>query len=414
MSHPAHLDEQEKLLEEATNSVKMQSFHMKRCLDKNKLMDGLKHASNMLSELRTSLLSPKSYYELYMAICDELRHLEAYLMDEFQKGRKVADLYELVQYAGNIVPRMYLLITVGIVYIKTCEYSRRDILRDLVEMCRGVQHPLRGLFLRNYLLQCTRNSLPDCLESPVEYGNQDGSIEDSIDFILLNFAEMNKLWVRMQHQGHSREREKKEKERMELRILVGTNLVRLSQLESIDVEMYKKIVLPGILEQVVSCRDPIAQEYLMECIIQVFPDEMHLATLHAFLSACGQLHPEVNVKNVIIALIDRLALFAQRQDSGGIPGDIQLFDIFSDEIANVIQGKGDQMPPEDIVSLEVKYNIGFKNTHKKSNTYDKSTVYLTGVLDQYGPQVLSGEGRLREYGAVEDQRALQQRRAGEG
>jgi hypothetical protein len=27
-------------------------------------MDGLKHASNMLNELRTSLLSPKSYYEL--------------------------------------------------------------------------------------------------------------------------------------------------------------------------------------------------------------------------------------------------------------------------------------------------------------------------------------------------------------
>jgi len=28
-------------------------------------------------------------------------------------------------------------------------------------------------------------------------------------------------------------------------------------------------VLPGVLEQTVSCRDPIAQEYLMECIIQV-------------------------------------------------------------------------------------------------------------------------------------------------
>ena len=35
------------------------------------------------------------------------------------------------------------------------------------------------------------------------------------------------------------------------------------------VETYKRVVLPGILEQVVSCRDAIAQEYLMECIIQV-------------------------------------------------------------------------------------------------------------------------------------------------
>ena len=64
---------------------------------------------------------------------------------------------------------------------------------------------------------------------------------DSIDFILLNFAEMNKLWVRMQHQGHSRDYEKREKERNELRILVGTNLVRLSQLETVDVERYKKV-----------------------------------------------------------------------------------------------------------------------------------------------------------------------------
>ena len=60
----------------------------------------------------------------------------------------MSDLYELVQYAGNIVPRLYLLITVGVVYIKNNEYSRKDILKDLVEMCRGVQHPLRGLFLR--------------------------------------------------------------------------------------------------------------------------------------------------------------------------------------------------------------------------------------------------------------------------
>jgi len=34
-------------------------------------------------------------------------------------------------------------------------------------------------------------------------------------------------------------------------------------------QIHFQLVLPGILEQVVSCRDAIAQEYLMECIIQV-------------------------------------------------------------------------------------------------------------------------------------------------
>lgn len=33
------------------------------------------------------------------------------------------------------------------------------------------------------------------------------------------------------------------------------------------------------------------QEYLMECVIQVFGDDFHLATLNEFLRACGDLVP---------------------------------------------------------------------------------------------------------------------------
>lgn len=45
----------------------------------------------------------------------------------------------------------------------------------------------------------------------------------------------------MQHQGHSREKERREKEREELKILVGTNLVRLSHLDSITLDKYRKV-----------------------------------------------------------------------------------------------------------------------------------------------------------------------------
>uniref|UniRef100_A0AAR2KQI8 Vacuolar protein sorting-associated protein 35 n=1 Tax=Pygocentrus nattereri TaxID=42514 RepID=A0AAR2KQI8_PYGNA len=326
-------DEQEKLLDEAVQAVKVQSFQMKRCLDKNKLMDALKHASNMLGELRTSMLSPKSYYELYMAISDELHYLEVYLTDEFAKGRKVADLYELVQYAGNIIPRLYLLITVGVVYVRSFPQSRKDILKDLVEMCRGVQHPLRE-----------------------QLHFMTGDINDSIDFVLLNFAEMNKLWVRMQHQGHSRDREKREKERQELRILVGTNLVRLSQLEGVNVEKYKQ-----------------RSNY-----------EFHLQTLNPFLRACAELHQNVNVKNIIIALIDRLALFAHREDGPGIPAEIKLFDIFSQQVATVIQSRQD-MPSEDVVSLQVSLiNLAMKCYPERVDYVDKvleSTVEIFNKLN---------------------------------
>jgi vacuolar protein sorting-associated protein 35 len=61
-------------------------------------------------------------------------------------------------------------------------------------------------------------------------------------------------------------------ERRELRILVGTNLVRLSQLDGVDLDMYQRTILPSVLEQVVNCKDVIAQEYLMEVVIQVCCD----------------------------------------------------------------------------------------------------------------------------------------------
>jgi hypothetical protein len=47
------------------------------------------------------------------------------------------------------------------VYIKSKEAPAKDVLKDLVEMCRGIQHPLRGLFLRSYLSQISRDKLPD-------------------------------------------------------------------------------------------------------------------------------------------------------------------------------------------------------------------------------------------------------------
>ena len=47
--------------------------------------------------------------------------------------------------------------------------------------------------------------------------------------------------------------------------------------------------------------------------IKVFTDEFHLHTLGPFLSATAQLHPKVNIKQIVIALIDRLAAYAARE-----------------------------------------------------------------------------------------------------
>ncbi|CAE8591527.1 unnamed protein product, partial [Polarella glacialis] len=141
-------DDQDRLLDEATAVVKEQAHYMKRAVDSDNVRDALKHASNMICELRTSLLSPKNYYELYMKVFQEMQHIAVFFNDKARHGRKMIDLYESVQHAGNILPRLYLLATVAASYIKSKEAPAKEILKDVNELCKGVQHPLRGLFLR--------------------------------------------------------------------------------------------------------------------------------------------------------------------------------------------------------------------------------------------------------------------------
>ncbi|KAJ7596302.1 vacuolar protein sorting-associated protein 35 [Mycena floridula] len=391
--------EEGKMLSEALNTVKIQVQQMKRYLELDELMDALKSASLMLAELRTSSLSPKQYYELYMAVFDALRHLSNYLYDAHtQSKHHLADLYELVQYAGNIIPRLYLMITVGSVYMSIPEAPVKEIMKDMLEMSRGVLHPIRGLFLRHYLSGQTRDHLPIGFDD-----GPTGNLEDSMNFVLTDFIEMNKLWVRLQHQGHSRDREKREMERRELRILVGTNLVRLSQLDGVDLDMYQRTILPGILEQVVNCKDVIAQEYLMEVVIQVFTDEFHLHTLGPFLSATAQLHPKVNIKQIVIALIDRLAAYAAREAESEDPEETKRQEEAAArrlaEKVKIQKARARESTPSYATSPTIETNAwDVPQTPQTATTVTDSVSSPT--TDVETPTSPSMKGKLKEDGAM--------------
>ena len=66
-----------------------------------------------------------------MAIFDALRYLSSHLRDSHPVNH-LADLYELVQYAGNIVPRLYLMITVGTVYMGIKDAPVKEIMNCLL------------------------------------------------------------------------------------------------------------------------------------------------------------------------------------------------------------------------------------------------------------------------------------------
>ena len=73
-----------------------------------------------------------------MMVFDELSELESHFIQEQKSGRKMADLYESVQHASEVIPRLYLLITVGAAYVKTKEAAVKNVLSDLLDMVKGV------------------------------------------------------------------------------------------------------------------------------------------------------------------------------------------------------------------------------------------------------------------------------------
>ncbi|OIW11121.1 hypothetical protein TanjilG_22928 [Lupinus angustifolius] len=152
-------------------------------------------------------------------------------------------------------------------------------------------------------------------------------------------------------QGPAREKEKRENERNELHDLVGKNLHVLSQIEGVDLDMYKDVVLPRVLEQVVNCKDELALFYLMDCIIQVFPDEYHLETLDVFLGAYPQLQSSVDIKTVMSQLMQRLSNYAA-SSAEVLPEFLQVeaFSKLSNVIGKVIEAQPD-MPTFGVVTL---------------------------------------------------------------
>ena len=284
-------------LEKSLKKIKEQAFHINSAIEKNNLRQCLKEAYTMLCELRTNELSPKNYYGLYMSVVDVMLTLKNYMIEEISRGRRLIDLYDDVQQAQNVIPRLYLMITAGSIYIERVPRSTRIIIYDMLGLVKAVQNPIKGLFLRNYLLKMLKDKLPD---KDNVYLREGASFEDSIKFIIENMEEMNRLWIRLSGGVHGPEKVKRDKEREELKVLIGESMTKLSSLENLNLEIYEEIVLPKLLNIILNSKDQLSQQYLMECIIHAFPDSYNVKCIESLLEATSNLEEGVDIGIIFV------------------------------------------------------------------------------------------------------------------
>ena len=322
------MDENKSLkLEKGLQKIKEQAFHINSAIEKNNLRQCLKEAYTMLCELRTNELSPKNYYGLYMSVVDVMLTLKNYMIEEINRGRRLIDLYDDVQQAQNVIPRLYLMITAGSIYMEKVPRSTRIIIYDMLGLVKAVQNPIKGLFLRNYLLKMVKDKLPD---KDNIYLREGASFEDSIKFIIENMEEMNRLWIRLSIGVKGPEKVKREKERDELKILIGESMTKLSSLENLNLDIYEQNVLPRLLNIIINSKDKLSQEYLMECIIHAFPDSYNVKCIENLLEAISNLEQGVDIGSIFVSLMEKLGNYFSRFDNlenNENENDRQIFEI---------------------------------------------------------------------------------------
>ena len=299
-------EDQERYLDKGLKKIKAQSFHIHTSIEKNNLRQCLKETYAMLSQLRTNNLTPKNYYHLFTAVFDEMLLVEDFFKEEINRGRKVRDLYDSVQQAKYLIPRLYLMISAGALVMENEPKSSDEIIFDLLGMIKGVQNPIRGLFTRYFLLKRIKDKLPDTGNKYLEEG---GKFEETLKFIIQNLDEMNRLWIRISSDVSGSEKFIRDKERVELKILVGESINRLSSLDGLTIDIYEKDVLPKLIQIILESNDILSQQYLMECIIHAFSDSYNIKCIELILNTLSRLLPGVDIKGLFISLMEKLEKF---------------------------------------------------------------------------------------------------------
>lgn len=93
-------------------------------------------------------------------------------------------------------------------------------------------------------------------------------------------------------------------------------------------------------------------------ITQVFPDEFHLHTLDQFLFATARLNPHVNVKAIVIGLMDRLSAFAAREQETDTRNAEERQAVEEEALANFVEKLKISRPAEEPASSSDKTNGG--------------------------------------------------------
>ena len=330
--------------------IKKTSLSLKSFIEKNDLKQVLKSSVELISNLRTEIITPKYYYQLFTLIFDELLKVQDYFRGLIKNGRDPQAFYFSVEQSINILPRFYLITIAGTLFIETNINLKNEIIDDLLSLAKGIQHPIRGLFARYFLLKITKDYFND------------------INFLLINLKEMNKLWVRIERMKNFGDIPKI---RSDLKILVGENISRLSSVPNLNENLYKTKILKPILDIIINCEDEFSQIYIFECIIQAFSNEYNIKSFELLINTLEQIKENVDIKEIFIDIMEKFCKY-EKIDNMPELKNISLLEKINDCILSVI---------DNFIDISRIENISNVNDNDIQKIIELSGLYIQFITN---------------------------------
>lgn len=216
--------------------------------------------------LKTSLLGPKQYVQLLNGIA-AIEDDAAVFIRQWAQTKSVAlqeEALSLASFCKSSVQRAYLTLLL----VKCFPELQVENVSQLVNACKSVLHPLKGLFLQHKLLSVLQ-------DIPVE--GKVGIFIDSYSFSLKLFGR----WLQM---GLRNERPMRVQEREELFELAFHPLLRSINHVS-SAESFSTIVLPTMMSELINSTDSQTQSLVFNSLCSVTSSGIALTLSLIFVSS---------------------------------------------------------------------------------------------------------------------------------
>ena len=328
--------EQENNLIQLSKTVNFQTNVIKKYLISKDFSKCLLDTARLISLLKIDILTPSNYYLLFTEIYDIIQEtIEYYIREKTLRGIKIKYIYESVQQSQFLLPRLYLMIITGSIYLELYPNNYREILYDLINMVKCEQKPLRAFWLRFFLFKYTKDKLP--IKNGDYINNKDyffDYFKVSMNFLLENLYYMNHYLLRIKKEISIDNEILPEKEREKMIFSQQEVIEEISNIKYLTKNYFENKILPKLVEIICdSENDWYIQKILLESIIKYFKIDLYYESqgIYIILYSISNLmsNKEIDVVTIIINLLNHYIKFIKAQKKINIK--------LKDEIVNKIE-----------------------------------------------------------------------------